>query len=582
MGTHRRAGSRARGARTGSDHDLVAAVRRGDDRAFEQLYERYQRRIAAYIYGMVNDYGRAEDITQEVFISALRRMRETERPIAFKPWIYEIAKNACIDQFRRSRRAEEVSFDADEGLGAVDYGAPRRRRAAPDAARRHQAAARPPLRRLRRPVGDPPPDPRPARARGPLLPRDRREAWASAARRSSRTLFRARRRLTEEYDELVSGERCHPHPDDHRRPPARAASAPATSAGSPATSRTASPAAARRASPAGPALLARPRATSSPPRSPPSCRSRCSLASVAARDESARHVDFVAQVSGPIATIVRAAWPRAGPRPPRPPPRWSWRGAGAGGHSPRSVPSDPPRRLAARVDRRSSRRLAQGRRRGAQTASRRRRRLPVATRPRSRPAAKLRSTDGGSTERSLRRHARRAPTAARRPATLHPANAPAKPSVGPASAAAASRRRPRRGRARPTVAGPSPAAELEAKAYGVNAAAGDRPPTRLRASSASCGEQARRPLARIRCCAWLIGGADAFLDVAHGHAPVLDRRGVPGRRTPTSSTRSSRRPTRSSRRACAPGRSARAMTIESAFQTLVTGLAVRYYRALTG
>src|SRR5438552_2494999 len=89
-----------------SDHDLVAAVRRGDERAFEQLYQRYQRRVAAYIYGMVSDYGRAEDLTQDVFISALRRMRATERPIAFRPWIYEIAKNACIDQFRRARRAE--------------------------------------------------------------------------------------------------------------------------------------------------------------------------------------------------------------------------------------------------------------------------------------------------------------------------------------------------------------------------------------------------------------------------------------------------------------------------------------------
>ena len=49
-------------------------------------------------------------------------MRETERPIAFKPWIYEIAKNACIDQFRRSRRAEEVSLEADEGLAPSDYG----------------------------------------------------------------------------------------------------------------------------------------------------------------------------------------------------------------------------------------------------------------------------------------------------------------------------------------------------------------------------------------------------------------------------------------------------------------------------
>src|SRR5215203_5814179 len=105
-----------------TDHQLVSAARRGDDRAFEQLYSRYQRRIAAYAYGMVKDHGRAEDVTQEIFVSALRRMRQTERPIAFKPWVYEIAKNACIDQFRRSRRAEEVSYDAEEGLGAADYG----------------------------------------------------------------------------------------------------------------------------------------------------------------------------------------------------------------------------------------------------------------------------------------------------------------------------------------------------------------------------------------------------------------------------------------------------------------------------
>ena len=102
-----------------TDHDLVARVRVGDDLAFERLYRRYHRRIAAYIQGMVHDHARAEDVTQDVFMSALRRMRETDRPIAFKPWIYEIAKNACIDQFRRSRRAEEVSIDADEGLGTV-------------------------------------------------------------------------------------------------------------------------------------------------------------------------------------------------------------------------------------------------------------------------------------------------------------------------------------------------------------------------------------------------------------------------------------------------------------------------------
>ena len=107
---------------TRSDHELVSAVRAGDDRAFEALYARYQRRITAYVRGMVRDSSRAEDITQEVFVSALRRMRETERPITFKPWVYEIAKNACIDAYRRGRRAEEVSYDAEGGLAPSDYG----------------------------------------------------------------------------------------------------------------------------------------------------------------------------------------------------------------------------------------------------------------------------------------------------------------------------------------------------------------------------------------------------------------------------------------------------------------------------
>ena len=40
-------------------------------------------------------------------------MRQTERPIAFKPWIYEIAKNACIDEFRRGSRAREVPLESD-------------------------------------------------------------------------------------------------------------------------------------------------------------------------------------------------------------------------------------------------------------------------------------------------------------------------------------------------------------------------------------------------------------------------------------------------------------------------------------
>jgi RNA polymerase sigma factor (sigma-70 family) len=69
---------------------------------------------------MVRDEARAEDATQEAFLSALRRMRETDGELAFKPWIYRIAQNAAIDSHRRSARAVEVSMDTETGLRRSD------------------------------------------------------------------------------------------------------------------------------------------------------------------------------------------------------------------------------------------------------------------------------------------------------------------------------------------------------------------------------------------------------------------------------------------------------------------------------
>src|SRR6476620_9583467 len=190
-----------------TDGALVAAVRRGDDRAFEQLYSRYQRRIAGYVLGMVKDHGRAEDITQEVFISALRRMRQTDRAIAFKPWVYEIAKNACIDQFRRSRRAEEVSMDAGEGLGQADHG----RLVAADPTPDDAVNAKQQLDHLCGAFGglsDSHHEILVLREFEGLSYREIGDRMGLSRPGVESTLFRARKRLGEEYDELVSGQRC--------------------------------------------------------------------------------------------------------------------------------------------------------------------------------------------------------------------------------------------------------------------------------------------------------------------------------------------------------------------------------------
>jgi RNA polymerase sigma factor (sigma-70 family) len=190
-----------------SDERLVAAVRRGDDRAFELLYQRYQRRIHAYVFGMVSDHGRAEDITQEVFVSALRRMRETEQPLAFKPWLYQIAKNSCIDAFRRSQRAQEVSYDADGALAPADHSKLIGSGPSPDAA----VAAKQDLDNLCGAFGGL------SETHHEILVLRELEglSYKQIGRRMGMsrpavesTLFRARRRLSEEYDDIVSGARC--------------------------------------------------------------------------------------------------------------------------------------------------------------------------------------------------------------------------------------------------------------------------------------------------------------------------------------------------------------------------------------
>jgi RNA polymerase sigma factor (sigma-70 family) len=155
---------------------------------------------------MVGDYGRAEDVAQEVFMSALRRMRETERPIAFKPWVYEIARNACIDEFRRTSRVREVPLDSGDQPDAPD--------------RRLESRTGSPVAALecRQQLDD---------LRGAFRGLTethhkiivlRELEGLSYTEIGSRmgmtrpvvesTLFRARRRLGAEYEEIASGRRC--------------------------------------------------------------------------------------------------------------------------------------------------------------------------------------------------------------------------------------------------------------------------------------------------------------------------------------------------------------------------------------
>ena len=78
-----------------SDVDLVARAQRGDQRAFEMLVIKYQRRIERLIARMVRDVDLVQDIAQETFIRAYRALPQFRGDAAFYTWLYRIAVNTA-------------------------------------------------------------------------------------------------------------------------------------------------------------------------------------------------------------------------------------------------------------------------------------------------------------------------------------------------------------------------------------------------------------------------------------------------------------------------------------------------------
>lgn len=98
-----------------ADPELVASAARGVEGSFEELVNRYQRPISAYVYRMVGDYDAALDLTQEIFIKVYASLSRYRPEFKFSTWIYKIAHNAAIDHLRRTSSRERSLTIGTEG-----------------------------------------------------------------------------------------------------------------------------------------------------------------------------------------------------------------------------------------------------------------------------------------------------------------------------------------------------------------------------------------------------------------------------------------------------------------------------------
>jgi RNA polymerase sigma-70 factor (ECF subfamily) len=93
------------------DQELVEACKAGDRRAFQLLYQRYERKVYAVAYGFLRNQEDALDVVQEAFIKVHRYLPNFEGQSSFYTWLYRIVANLCIDHLRRSGRKKDVEFD---------------------------------------------------------------------------------------------------------------------------------------------------------------------------------------------------------------------------------------------------------------------------------------------------------------------------------------------------------------------------------------------------------------------------------------------------------------------------------------
>src|SRR5262245_5448724 len=103
-----------------TDRELMLAVRTGDVQKFGLLFDRYHQRLFEFFYRLSGDAASSEDLVQEVFLRMLKYRRSFRPDSEFRAWMYQIARRARIDRFKKQGNSpvmpESPGFDGPEEL----------------------------------------------------------------------------------------------------------------------------------------------------------------------------------------------------------------------------------------------------------------------------------------------------------------------------------------------------------------------------------------------------------------------------------------------------------------------------------
>src|SRR2546423_8086728 len=92
----------------GADRELIEASRRGDRAAFATIIERYQRAVYAVAFSGTRDRALADDLTQDAFVIAWRKLGDLRDAQRLPAWLCGIARNLARDARKRPRHEDEI------------------------------------------------------------------------------------------------------------------------------------------------------------------------------------------------------------------------------------------------------------------------------------------------------------------------------------------------------------------------------------------------------------------------------------------------------------------------------------------
>jgi RNA polymerase sigma-70 factor (ECF subfamily) len=101
------------------EKDLVERCRKGDDEAWRQMVDQLGQRVYSVAYHFTLKREDAEELSQEIFLKIFENLHRYDGSYPLLAWVVSLARNLCIDRYRRRKRERSFRFVSDDAVAPM-------------------------------------------------------------------------------------------------------------------------------------------------------------------------------------------------------------------------------------------------------------------------------------------------------------------------------------------------------------------------------------------------------------------------------------------------------------------------------